>query len=873
MPLASGARLGHFEILSPAGAGGMGEVYRARDARLGRDVAIKVLPADLAADPEFRARLEREARAVSALSHPGICPLYDVGHQDGVDFLVMEYLEGETLAARLARGPLPLDQVLRHGAEIAGALAAAHRAGIVHRDLKPGNIMVTRSGARLLDFGLAKPAPPAFAGAAHDATVSAPITSKGAVLGTFQYMSPEQVEGRDVDARSDIFALGAVLHEMATGRRAFDGGTPTSVIAAILEREPPAISTLQPLAPPALDDVVRGCLAKDPEERWQTAHDVGLQLEALRRRAADPAGRPAASPRRGPGLYVPWAIAVLAVIVAAALAVRSRPIAPGPLPLVRASVLPPAGHSFTPNDFAISPDGRRVAFVAAGADGVSTLWVKSIESSQAAEIAGSEGATSPFWSPDSRWIAFFAREKLMKVEPGGVGLQAICDATPTARGGAWSRQDEILFSNAVFGPLFRVAAAGGAATPVTTIPEDMPGEAHRFPQFLADGRRFIYYAGWTHRERVGLHLASLEGGPAVRLSADIQSRTVLAGGHLLYVAGSTVYAQPFDREAGTLTGEPRAVLRNEVAWDWRFGDLPLTASDNGMLAYQSRQTYSSQLVWFDRSGKELGPLGAPGFASPVLSADGRHAAVSYDAGGTGQTNIWIHDLQRGIPSRLTTEGTDTALAWSKDGRWIAYSSLRSGSGLYRRPADGSGAEETLLESPAHLLINSYSPDGRTLLYMDFGGRLPGLRILNVESRKATDFMPGAEAVYSPDGQWIAYLGFPSAMLMVTPAEGGQRVQVSSGAGSQARWRGDSRELFYVAPDKRMMAVPLRIRNGTLEPGTPVVLFQTRIVQPRLVLFQYDVSADGQRFLINSLPREDTAAPLTLLVNWREALGR
>ena len=871
MPLTTGDRLGPYEILAPAGAGGMGEVYRGRDTRLGRDVAIKVLPARFAADPEFRQRLDREARAVSSLSHPNICALYDVGHQDGIDFLVMEYLEGETLAERLTRGALPLDQVLRHGIEIADALATAHRKGVVHRDLKPGNIMLTRTGARLLDFGLAKAAPVGLPGGAHAATMSAPITAQGTLIGTFQYMSPEQVEGREADARSDIFALGAVLHEMATGKRAFDGKTGTSVIAAILEREPVPISSLQPLAPAALDDIVRGCLAKDPEERWQTAHDVSLQLRGLRRRASEPESH-AATPRAATRWMIPGALAALALVALTFLAARylARGTAPPPMPLVRAALPPPPLHSFVPNDFAISPDGRRVAFVAAGLDGVATLWVKSLESGQSSEIAGSESAESPFWSPDSRWIAFFARGKLMKVEPAGMGLQPVCDASTTARGGAWSRSGDILFSNAVFGPLFRVAADGGSAEPITQVAKDMPGEAHRFPQFLPDGRRFIYSVTWTRQQRGGVYLASLDGGTPTLLSPDISSRTVLANGHLIYVAGGTVYARPFDADAGGFAGAPRQLLRNEIAWDWRFGDMPLTASDNGMLVYQARQNYYSQLVWFDRSGKELGAVGAPGFGLPMLSPDGTRVAVTHDSAGSGEAQVWIHDLNRHISTPLATEGIHTAHAWSADGRWIAYSAMRSKNGLYRRPADGSGPEEAIYESDAHLLVNAYSPDGSRVLAMDFAKGVPELRAFEVRSKQSDQVDVGAEATYSPDGNWIAYIGYSAPGVSVKPVSRPGRIQLSS-AGGQARWRHDMTEIFYIAPDKKMMAVPLTIRNGVLEPGKPVELFQTRIVQPRLVLFQYDVTRDGQRFLINSLPREDAAAPLTLLVNWSAAL--
>jgi eukaryotic-like serine/threonine-protein kinase len=862
-------RLGPYEVLAPAGAGGMGEVYRALDTRLGRHVAVKVLPAPVANDAEWRQRLDREARAISSLSHPNICALYDVGHEAGVDFLVMEYLEGETLAARLQRGALPADQVIRYGIEIADALQGAHRKGIVHRDLKPSNIMLTRTGARLLDFGLAKPVVPLTAAGA---TVSAPLTTKGTLLGTFQYMSPEQLEGKEADARSDIFALGCVLYETATGVRAFEGETPASVIAAILEREPPTISRLQPLMPPALDDIVRGCLAKDPEERWQTAHDVRLQLQALRDRSRQPVADalPARVSRRE---MVAWTLAILSLLGLAALGLLSRPsrVAQPAAPL-RAFLLAPSGHSFTRHDFAISPDGRHVAFVATGPDSIRTLWVHALDSSSPAEISGSAGAMSPFWSADSQWIGFFVGTKLMKVEAGGTRMQTICETISGVRYGAWNAQDVILFSNSVVGPLFRVSAGGGTATPVTSIPEDSLGEAHRFPQFLPDGKRFLYVKSWTSQQHGGLYLASLDGGGPELVSADIRSRVVLLNGYLLFVRGGTVFAQPFDMGSGRLTGAPQAIVLNEVVSDWRFGEVPLTGSLNGTLLFQSRLRYNTQLVWYDRSGREEGVVGSPGFMAPALSPDGRHVAVAFDSTGTGQQNIWIHDLQRNISTPLTTTGTDTAHTWSADGRWLIYSSIRGANGIYRRLANGSASEENLIESPAHLLVNSVSSDGRYVLYMDFADGFTKLQRYDLEAKRSEPVESGAEAGYSPDGKWITYVGQPSFMLLVKPAaEDGGRIQISSGPGFQARWRRDGKEIFYVAPDKKIMAVPVSTVNGTLEPGRPAPLFQTRIIQPVLVLFQWDVTADGKRFLINSLPREDAAAPLTLLTNWTAEL--
>ena len=581
----AGARLGPYEIIAPLGAGGMGEVYRARDSRLSREVAIKVLPAQVASDPELRRRLDREAQAISSLSHPNICALFDVGHVDGVDFLVMELLDGETLAARLARGALPIDQVLRYGIEIADALAAAHRAGIIHRDLKPGNVMLTRTGARLLDFGLAKPteALPAL-----DATVSGPITARGTVVGTFHYMSPEQVEGKEVDARSDIFALGALLHEMATGQRAFAGSTTASSDCG--------------------DSGTRSAVGLERaahRARGPRRHRPRLSRQGEERTLADRARRQAAAGSRATAAVVAGDdgnrdvaaahdVPALDARMAGSGDRRGRCRVGGcqrsrrsafDVPAVRASLLPPPGHSFTPNDFAVSPDGRRVAFVAAGADGVATLWVSSLQTGQAAEIAGSEGATSPFWSADSRWIAFFVHGQLLKVEPGGAGVQKICEIRVNGRGGAWNANDEILFSQVVLGAVMKVSASGGTPVPVTQVPADMPGEAHRYPQFLPDGQRFVYVASWTNQQRGGLYLGALDGRDAgIGLLRHSRSRRPRRHDIVLRARGHPLRADARLRTPGRLTGTPRVVLRNEVVDDWRFGDVPISASPSGRAA-------------------------------------------------------------------------------------------------------------------------------------------------------------------------------------------------------------------------------------------------------------------------------------------------
>jgi eukaryotic-like serine/threonine-protein kinase len=696
-----------------------------------------------------------------------------------------------------------------------------------------------------------------------DVTASAPITAQGTLVGTYPYMSPEQVEGREVDARSDIFALGAVLYEMATGARAFEGRTTASLIAAILEREPPPIASRQPLAPAALDDIVRGCLAKDPEDRWQTAHDVKLQLDGLRRRVAatglDEAGGARAGVsaiRRGSGSGGDESPASAVVSEGRGAATA------GP---VRASVLPPRNHWFTPNDFQVSPDGTRLAFVAARPDGRSTLWVSSMVSSQAHEIPGTDGATSPFWSPDSRRIGFFAQGRLKTVEPSGAGVQDLCGTLLTPGGGAWSRDDVIIFPPSVLGGLLQVPAGGGTPVPATTVPDERKGEAHRYPQFLPDGGAFsMSPAGPPSSEAASISPASTAAPrgwcrPRSAVASCSRARTCCMRMEARCTRAS------FDPEQARLTGEPRVVLRNEVAPQWRFEKVAISASATGILVFQSRLDYNSQLVSYDRSGRERGVVGEPGFWSPQLSPDGRYVAVGPRS--RRDRPVEHDDLRpgRGISLSLPRVGTDKEHAWSPDGQWIYYSASRERNGIYRRRADGSGSEETVLEgSPAFLLVNSHSPTAPRLLFMDFSNGTGGLRELYLETKQTREVVWGAEGIYSPDGEWIAYVDFGLQSLAITHADRGGRIQVAGG-GAQIRWRGDMTELYYIAPDKKLMCVPLTKRDGTIEPGNPFELFQTRIVEPTLVLFQYDVSPDGEEFLINSLPRADAAAPLSLIV--------
>jgi eukaryotic-like serine/threonine-protein kinase len=890
MSLSAGSRLGPFEILAPAGAGGMGEVYRARDTRLDRTVAIKVLPADLADNPERRQRLEREARAVSSLNHPHICTLHDIGHQDGVDYLVMEYLEGETLAQRLTKGPLPTDQLLRCATEISDALEKAHRQGFVHRDLKPGNIMLTKSGAKLLDFGLAKPTVAAPAAELTTmATTSKPLTAEGTLVGTFQYMAPEQLEGRETDARSDIFSLGAVLYEMATGRKAFEGKSQASLIAAILAAEPAPITSLQPMAPPALERVVKTCLAKDPDERWQTAHDLKLQLRWIAE-GGSLAGVPApVVARRKTRERVLGLVALVALAAAVLLGFLYFQRVPSVARAIRAYIKPAPNSSFIltgqPSGFALSPDGQRLAYVASTPEGRTLLWVRPIDSLQAQPLAGTEDASYPFWSPDSRFIGFFAGGKLKKIEASGGPPLTLSDA-PLGRGGTWNREGVILFAPTVNTPLHRISASGGAATPITTIDVSKNETTHRWPYFLPDGRHFLYVAGTPFAPKgnpTNAILAGLLDSKESKLLFYTHGNAIYAAGHILFLRQNTLMAQPFDPKRLELTGDAFPIA-DPVQEDESTLRSIFSASQDGLLAYlEGASGGDRKLIWVDRSGKKLGEIPeADAYVSPRISPDGKRITFTLTSFGY---DVWSYDMARGVKTRLTF-GSASAQAnqnavWSPDGRRIAYTSIREGKfGLYLKPSDGSGSEEVLLEGiPQSRYLSDWSPDGKVLAYQgSHQGTLSSWMLPLSGERKPYPFLPSQftqiQASFSPDGKWVAYCSNESGELKVYvvpfPGPGG-KWQVSPGGGCAPRWRRDGKEIFYLSPDNKLMAAEVKANESSFEIGAVQPLFETRPYRT-VINGSFDVSADGQRFVIAYEAGQPTAA-ITLVVNWTADLKK
>ena len=890
MTLATGTKLGPYEILSPLGAGGMGEVYKAQDTRLERTVAVKVLPQHLSSSAEVRQRFEREAKTISQLSHPHICALYDVGNQDGVEYLVMEYLEGETLAERLVKGPLQLEQTLRYGIEIADALDKAHRQGIVHRDLKPGNVMLTKSGVKLLDFGLAKAVAPA---GSVSALTSLPtmaggpnLTQEGTILGTFQYMAPEQLEGKEADARTDIFAFGTVLYEMATGKKAFSGASQASLIAAILEREPAPISSVQPMSPPAFDRVVKTCLAKDPEDRWQTAHDVMLQLRWVAEGGSQ-AGVPApVAARRRSRERLAWAANAVTAAAVAATLLLLRPHSEPPR-VIRSFINAPekTEFDFEAGAMALSPDGCRIAFVAKNPEGKDLLWVRSLDALAAQPLSGTEGTSYPFWSPNGASLGFFADGKLKRVDASGGAPETLCDAQ-AGRGGTWSREGGILFAPSQFSGILRVSSSGGAPAPVTQKNPLKGEESHRFPVFLPDGRHFLYLVITSlsdTRRRDAIYAGSLDPKEEGKLIGYAGSKAVYARtGYLLFYREKTVVAQAFDAKRLRLTGEPFPIADQVSRFSSR--DAVFSVSDNGMLAYQPGRGSgsTSQLIWLDRAGKQVGTVGAPmDYTEPRLSHDNRRLAVVIrDA--SGNADIWIYELSRGFATRLTFDpADDVAPVWSPDDSRIVFSSTRNlPENLYWKPSNGIGKEELLYKSADRCFADSWSPDGRFIL---FSALEPKTRwdewALSISDRKAfpvvqTEFGEDL-GQFSPDGQWIVYHSNQSGTWEVYvqrfPEPGG-KWQVSNAGGRMPLWGPDGKEIFYAALDGKLMAVAVRGSASGFEADSPRRLFEKRMVAAPDR--QFDVSADGQRFLMNvPLEEEKNIAPITLVQNWTARIGR
>ncbi len=894
MTIAAGTRLGPYEVVAQIGAGGMGEVYRAHDTKLARDVAIKVLPANFVNDPERLSRFQREARMLAALNHPNIATIYGLEQSGGVTCLVMELVPGETLAERVKAGPLPIEEALKIAAQIAEALEAAHEKSIIHRDLKPANVKVTPEGkVKVLDFGLAK----AFAGDApnedigNSPTLSRAATMQGVVLGTAAYMSPEQARGKSVDKRTDIWAFGCVLYELIAGTQAFDGEDITEILAAVVKSEPDW-NRLPESTPHSIRMLLRRCLRKDKALRLRDAGDARIEIhEAL---ATTGPAEPVAAQRQNPlgNIRAAWSVAVVAIIAAAlgwgTLAyLRHAPESAQP---VRFFVPPPGtgrlattaltASGATVSPLAVSPDGSRIAIVAMGADGKSQLWVRSLDTLVAQSLAGTEGAFQPFWSPDSRFIGFFAGGKLKKIEVSGGPPITLCDA-PDPRAGTWNQDGVIVFAPTSIAALQRVSAAGGVPAAATTLAHDEA--VHMRPFFLPDGQHFLY------RPSTGPG-----GGPAYVgslnsferkfvLNAD-SSNVVYSQGYLLFLRESTLMAQPFDAQRLVLTGDALPIAESVRDSGTINPSGIFSVSQNGVLVYQTGAAMAGdQLLWFDRTGKQTGELGDPALYSDLeLSPDGKRASISIaDQAGKGR-DIWFYDVARGLRSRFTF-GPEAAVTsiWSPDGSRIVFNLNRKGHlDLYQKSSSGAGTEEVLLEDNLEKYPTSWSPDGRSILYRTSSPQTRAeLFVLPLSGdRKPVPFLntkfDEGFGQFSPNGRWVAYRSNESGRneVYVAPFPGpGGKWQISTAGGDRPRWRRDGSEIFYLAPDNKLMAAAVNDKGANFEVGAVKPLFEARFVTGGRN--QYAVSADGQRFLINTTPEQEASAPITVVLNWTAGLKK
>jgi eukaryotic-like serine/threonine-protein kinase len=873
MPLAAGTRLGPYEIVAPAGAGGMGEVYRARDTRLNREVAIKVLPDHLSSNPELRERFEREARAISQLSHPHICVLYDIGKQEGADYLVLEYLEGETLGARVRRGPLPTDQVLKYGAQMADALDKAHRHGVVHRDLKPDNVMITKSGVKLLDFGLAKPVPGAVGVASSSAATMthSPLTTEGTLVGTFQYMSPEQLEGQEADARSDIFGLGCVLYEMVTGRRAFEGKSTAKVVAAIMTTEPPPITTLSPLTPAPLERVVKKCLAKDPEERWQSAGDLSSELRWISESGSQ-AGMAMPAPVRSRRKLLRWAGFALVAAVGILTGFLLR--RPATQPVMRLAVNLPPGSSLIQAgpSAALSPDGQMMVMTLSDADGKVKFWIRALSSDTAQPMADTDGAVYPFWSPDSQSLAFFAPDgKLRKIAvTGGGRAEAVGNIPWAIYGGAWNRAGVIVFSAGHLG-LFQISASGGEPVKVPIPEKDQAG--YRWPSFLPDGKHLLVT---SNDGSGGIFSVSLATGEVqLVLPGENGPAQYVEPGYLLFLRGGVLMAQPFDARALRASGSAQSIAEAVSAGS------SFSVSDNGLLLYQ--RASQAQLTWVDPEGKKLSTVGDPGYlSSPYLSPDGRYAMVTVIPPGQKNQKLWLYDLNQGTASPFTFgNGDDLYPAWSPDSRQVAFSSTRGGNqeDIYVKPVGGGSSEQLLLGDEGNKEPDRWSADGRYILF-DYAGK----------KTKATDVwalpmfgdrkpFPVAQSpaidyygTLSPDGKWAAYESDESGRgeIYVVPFPGpGGKWQVSTAGGLQPFWP-PGKELFYVNLDSRLSAVEYSTEGPNFIVGKPRLALGGRALASTTGM---DINRNDKRWLIAMPVGEPNASPLILTTNWTAGLKK
>jgi eukaryotic-like serine/threonine-protein kinase len=898
MPITKTTRLGPYEIIAPVGAGGMGEVYRARDTRLGRDVAVKVLPASYADNKERLQRFEQEACAAGALNHPNILSIYDIGNHDGSPYVVSELLEGQTLRERLSGSALPSRKAIDYAQQIAHGLAAAHEKGILHRDLKPENLFLTKDErVKILDFGLAKLTGPADVQAQTEIPTRRIDTNPGVVMGTVGYMSPEQLQGKAVDHRSDIFSFGAILYEMLSGRRAFHGESAAETMSAILKEDPADLSETNKNIAPALERVVHHCLEKNREARFHSASDLAFALEAL-------SGATSISDQSSTAIVPTWerpkrrerlvwiaatgllGLALLAAVPFVIAYFRSTPATEPHA--ARFLIFPPEKSGLIGGGQHISPDGQRLVYVAIGADGKRLLWTRPLDSLIAQPLLGSEDAANPFWSPDSRFVGFFAGgSKLKKIEFTGGPTQTLADVQGSL-GGTWNRDGIIVFARGLGDRLYRVSASGGTPTPVTTLDESHKETAHQWPYFLPDGRHFLYLARSAQRENTGIYVGALDSKEQKLLVNADSSPVYAPPGFLLFVRERTLMAQPFDADRLQLTGEAFSVAE-QAGYNPANGRAYFSVSQTGVLVFLNSDTPGTQLAWVDRGGKQLAAVGTTAADNGLrLSPDGKRLAVSRFDPQAASADIWLIDLARNTPSRFTFDpANEIAPVWSPDGNRIIFASNRDGIGrMYQRLSNGTGNDEVLFKSAEPTGVpHEWSPDGKFIL---FGVVSPKTNVdlwvlpLFGDQKPApfiqTEFTE-VQGRFSPDGRWVAYASNESGPYQIYvqsfPASGG-KWQVSTGGGAQPQWRHDGKELFYLAPDRKIMAVDVNGSGPIFVPGVPKPLFEARFS----TLFPggpgasyYAVTNDGQRFLVNTLAVDSALVPFTVVLNWTAGLKR
>jgi serine/threonine protein kinase len=890
MPLAQGNKLGPYEIVGPLGSGGMGEVYRARDSKLKREVALKVLPESFANDGQRMLRFEREAQVLASLNHTNLAHVYGVEEVDGVRALVMELVEGLTLAERIAQGPVPLEEAVPLAKQIAEGLEYAHERGIIHRDLKPANIKVTPEGqVKILDFGLAK----ALSGESDERdistspTISIAATSAGVLLGTAGYMSPEQAKGKAVDRRADIWAFGCVLYEMLAGKAAFEGETITDRLAAVVRAEP-ELEKLPEKTPGSIREMLRRCLIKDPKQRLQAIGEARIALENWMAHPEEGiSGLEAGTTRavRGRSEWLAWGAAAVCTLVAAMLGILHWGRAPEKPRVIRAHVKATLSSGFLfsgqVSGFALSPDGLRLAYVALNTDGKAVLWVRPLDTLQAQPLPGTEDASFPFWSPDSRSIGFFAGGKLKRVEASGGPPMALCDA-PLPRGGTWSQAGVILFAPNLNSPLFRVSASGGTATAVTSTDPAKGEVTNRWPQFLPDGNHFLYLAGTPYGLKENPTNSILVGSldsKGWKFVVRTHAGAMYASGNLLFLRQNTLMAQPFDLRRLELTGEAIPIadpVREEETTIRSYFSV-----SNGLLAYlEGTGEADRELVWVDRSGKKVGGvLGQEAYSSPRISPDGKK--IIFTRGGHG-FDIWSYDVAHGIKTPLTfgTSSNQSNLfpVWSPDNTHIAYTSVREGKfGFYERAADGSGSEKTLMDGTDYVrYLNDWSPDGKFLAFQDNHTGVSSIFVLPLGDERTPRPVlqsPAVRSSFSSDGKWMAYCSIESGNLnvYVVPFPGpGGKWQISSGGGDYPRWRRDGKEIFYLSLDGKMMSTEVKASGSSFAVGPIKQLFETRAYRSQVGA--YDVTADGQRFILSYEPGQPNAV-LTLVENWDAELKK